>query len=423
MRSSRTEFLDQARHLAARHAHSRAKRISAIRAATARERPRPRLRSIPGCHGQAPLIRVVLLLILVPAALAQETKPAASDDWPMFRGDPQLTGVAHARLPDKPTIRWRAVLKEPIEASAAIVGDLAYVGSHDAQMRAYDLTSGAQRWSYTAREAILSSPTVIAGVIYFGDEAGVMHAVDAASGEGRWTFQTEASIISSANPYRERIVFGSYDGYLYCLTAADGKLVWKYETEDRVHATPAIAGDQTMVAGCDGQLHVVDLKDGKPVRKTPLDSACGASPAVFKSHAYLGTYGEEVLGIDFEAGTVEWRFVDEDRRFPFLASAAVDEQRIYIGGRDKRIRALRSADGQQVWEFATGGRVEASPVLIGDRVLCASSDGILYLLDAQSGKEVWRFDAAEPIVATPAVAHGAIVFGTLDGTIYCLGSK
>src|SRR3989442_602320 len=54
---------------------------------------------------------------------ARESEPAVSTAWPMFRGNPQLTGVATSPLPDQLALVWtyEADKNDAFESSAAIV--------------------------------------------------------------------------------------------------------------------------------------------------------------------------------------------------------------------------------------------------------------------------------------------------------------
>jgi outer membrane protein assembly factor BamB len=363
------------------------------------------------------------------SALAAGVMPAVAGepgaDWPMFRGDLQLTGVARGALPADLATRWTFTRDEAFSATAAIVGDTVYAACEDGVLYALDLADGSLRWQYAGGEdvAFRASPTVAGGTVYLGDDLGVFHAVDAQTGARRWVFQTEGEIVSSALVIVERVVFGSYDGTLYCLDTKDGSKLWAAETEDRLHATPSLFDESLLIGGCDGKLHVIDLKSGKAQAGIELDAVTGASAAVSGKLAYLGTHGNEVLAVDFARRKVAWRYHHPERQFPFMSSAAVFDGKVIVGGRDKRVRALDAASGKQRWAFVAKGRVDSSPVVVGERVYVGSSDGNLYALDRKTGKRVWRFEAAEPITASPAVGRESLVIGTLDGTLYCFGGQ
>lgn len=356
-------------------------------------------------------------------AIEQPQPSLALDQWPMFRGGPQLAGVARGKLPDELHVRWKHETPDAISSTAAIVDGLVYIGSDGGKLYALELASGRPRWTYELADAIESSPTVVGGLVIFGDGAGVLHACDAQSGTLRWKFETGGQIISSVNYYRGHVVFGSYDGHLYCLRLEDGKRVWKYDAEERVHSTPALAGTHAFFGGCDGHLHVVDVRTGTRINHIPLGSVTGASAAVDGTCVFLGTYGEEVLGIDWQGGKVIWRFQDQERSFPFMSSAAVSDNLVVIGGRDKRLRALDRTTGKQRWQFATKGRIDSSPVIVGERVFVGAGDGNLYAVKLATGEETWRFETGTGISASPAIAAGCLVVSTEDGVVYCFGAK
>src|ERR1019366_7832432 len=69
----------------------------------------------------------LITLCLVAAALLSAA-PAA-DDWPQFRGNPQLTGVAAGPVPAMLKLLWTYDAGEAIESSAAIAGGTVYVGA------------------------------------------------------------------------------------------------------------------------------------------------------------------------------------------------------------------------------------------------------------------------------------------------------
>ena len=347
----------------------------------------------------------------------------AADEWPQFRGNPQLTGVATAAVPGALKLLWAYEAGEAIESSAAIAGGTVYVGSQSADLLAIDLQTGKLRWKYKAKDGIgESSPAVHDGVVYVGDMAGLLHAVRAADGHEIWTFKTEAEIRSSPVVAGDRILIGSYDGNLYCLSARDGKLLWKFTTGSYVHATPMISDGIAYIAGCDEIFRGIRVADGKEVLHFDSGGYTGASPALLNQWAYFGTFNNDVAGADLRAKKVAWRYENPDRHFPFYSSAAVVADRVVLGGRDKLIYCLNAKTGKSMWTFATNARVDSSPAIAGDRVYVGSNDGRFYVLELATGKKVWAFEAGSPLSASPAIAGGRVVIGSQDGRLYCFGS-
>ncbi len=368
-------------------------------------------------RGEGRWIGVLLALCLVWPAFG---------DWPSFRGDAALTGVATGELPAALSPLWTFEAGDGIESTAAVVNGVVYVGSLDGNLYALELATGKLKFKVETGQEIKSSPTVFAGTVYFGEEGGTFHAVDAQTGAERWTFKTDAGITSSATVLKTRegavrVLFGSYDGFLYCLDG-DGKLVWKLETDNYVHATPAVADGKVYIAGCDGLLRAIALTDGKEVARVSLGGYAAASPALSGARAYVGTFENQVLAVDLTAGKTLWTYEHAVRKFPYYASAAVYRDTVVVAGRDKLVRALDAATGRERWVLETPARVDASPVLVGDRVLAGSMSGDLYALELATGKIAWQYATGSSFSASPAVADGKVVIGTADGLVYAFGA-
>jgi len=354
-------------------------------------------------------------------------------DWSSFRGNPQLTGVSDSKLPEKLDLLWAFQTGDMIESTAAIVDGTVYLGVSDGNLYAIDVHTGKSTWKYQVESAIKSSPSVNDGVIYFGDGDGIFHAVDITTRNKKWEYKTEGEIISSANFAGDRVLFGSYDGFLYCLNIKNGKLAWKFETEGYVHATPGVwthviedtedTVNYAIVTGCDSFLRVINTDDGSQTQQVNLGAYVGASPAISNNNIFCGTYGSEILSVDLDNGVITWRYQHPERQFPFFASAALTNDRIIIGGRDKLVHALSQKKGEPLWTYTAKSRIESSAVVVDQRVFFGTTRGVFIALDINTGKPVWNFETGSSIVASPSVADGRIYIGTEDGVLYCFGEK
>ena len=370
----------------------------------------------------ATFLILVLLLSIANATLG---------NWVSFRGNPQLTGVSDSQLPDNPQLLWTFQAGDMIESTAAVVDGTVYIGALDGILYAINSETGEKRWTYQTNSSIKASPAIHDGVVYFGDGDGVFHAVDIDTHEIKWQFQTEGEIISSANFAGDRVLFGSYDGFLYCLNSENGELVWKFETEEYVHGTPGIwtepesgSGDAknfVIVTGCDSYLRVINIGDGTQTQQVNLSAYVAASPAISQNRVYCGTYGTEILGVALDTGEIAWRYRHPRRQFPFFASAALTEDSVIIGGRDKMVHALSQETGEPIWTYTAKSSIESSAVIAGTRAFLGTTRGLLIALDINTGESVWEFATGASIVASPSVSDGKIYIGTEDGILYCFG--
>lgn len=365
----------------------------------------------------ARLCCAVMLIVFLQPLPAQQN---AAQDWPVFRGNGAQTGVANSTLPDDLALRWTYKAQDAVQGAPVIVDQTVFIGALDGKLVALDLANGKKKWEYQAGP-IKAAPAVRDGAVYVGDVQGTFHCVGAAHGKQRWTMTTRGEIQSPANFAQDRILFGSYDHHLYCVTS-DGKLVWQCKTREKLHGAPAVAGERIFVGGCDQNLHMVDLAKGQELSVIPLGGHIGASVAVAGDLLYVGSMANQFLAVDWKKGAILWQFEAKRGAQPFYSSAAVTDELVIAGSRDKHLRAWQRQTGKEVWAFATKGRVDSSPVVVGQRVVVGSLDGHLYVLDLTRGTELARFELGA-IAGSPAVGGQCIVVATFAGEIHCLGAK
>jgi outer membrane protein assembly factor BamB len=371
-----------------------------------------------------PLILLVLIVGVSLAGHAGISAPSADqnkNEWAVFRGNPLQTGIAASALSDDLVQLWKFETKDSIEGAPAIVDGVVYVGSMDENLYAVNLADGKSKWTYKGGP-FKASPAVSGKAVYAGDSDGKFHCVDAATGAKRWIFETGAEITGGANFFGDLILVGSYDETLYCLLQ-NGKEKWQFKTQGPFNGSPAVADGRTFVAGCDSNVHVIDIAKGSELTAVDLGSQSGATAAIGGDKLYVGTMGNQVQAIDWKKGAVDWTFQPAKRAQPFYSSAAVTPDLVVIGSRDKRIYALERKTGVERWSFATGGRVDSSPVVVGNRIFCGSMDGNLYILELATGKQLKKIELDSPVGGSPAVAAGRLLIGTEKGTLYCFGPK
>lgn len=178
-----------------------------------------------------------------------------------------------------------------------------------AQIRSYDITTGALIWHCTGTtldEDVVSSPVVADGIAYVATGPGTVRAVHLAKATGDIT-GTEAIVWSHDDdaPYVPSPLI--YKGLLYmtrenhaslaCFDAATGA---QHYTGKRLrgipslYASPVAAADRIYVAGRNGTVCVV--KAGpvfELIARNKLDDTISASPAIVGSSIYIR--GEKYL--------------------------------------------------------------------------------------------------------------------------------
>jgi len=375
--------------------------------------------------------------LLVGAATVQEAaevqaprKTSASaeprpKDWPLFRGDPGLTGIAEPGLSDELELRWTFESEGAVTSSPSIVAGWVYFGSDDYNVYCVNAETGDKRWAFATEDIIEAPPLVLDGVVYIGSSDFFFYAIDAQTGELRWKVETDDKILGGANYVQTEdgtiVVVGSYDTHLYGFDAKTGAEVWRYSTENYVNGTPAILDGQAIFGGCDAVLHVVDTKTGEGLGALELGPDChvAGSVALADGRVYFGHYGNAFVCADLEKSELVWTYASKNQ--PFFSSPAIGDDRIVFGGRDKQVHCVRRDDGTPIWTFPTKRKVDGSPVISGDKVVFGSGDGRLYVLSLETGEELWMYDVGKSIISSPAVVDGMIYIGANDYRLYAFG--
>ncbi|MBA4064368.1 MAG: hypothetical protein C0501_11775 [Isosphaera sp.] len=364
--------------------------------------------------------RLLAALFVLSCAAA----PAAPGDWPLFRGDPLMTGAGAADLPDQLDERWTFKTGNAIEGAPVVAGGVVYVASLDKHLYAVDLKTGKPKWK-AKLGAMKASPSVRGDRVYVGTLDGVFHCLKAADGSSAWKFEADGEIQAAANFHGDKVLFGSHDSHLYCLDPG-GKKVWATKVDGPINAAAAVVGDKTFATGCsDGILHVIDARTGKELGSVDLGGETVATAAVAGDRVYAAMVSNQVVAADLKKMEKVWAFEAPKRQQPFHASAAVAAGLVVAGSKDKKVYAIDAATGKEVWNFTTGGQVDASPVVVGNRVYvgCLSDDGEFYVLDLKTGKELQKLELDSAVTGSVGVGPDCVLVGTDKGTLYCLGKK
>jgi outer membrane protein assembly factor BamB len=351
--------------------------------------------------------------------------PVARAEWPSYRGDPALNGVAPGALTLPLAERWSFQAGKGIVPSPVVAGGRLFVGCDDHQLYALDAERGTQLWKHATQDIIEAPALVVGERVFAGVTDGTLLALDAASGAPLWQYQTGDKILGGANLLvldgEAHVVVGSYDANVYCLRAADGELRWKFETANYVNGTPAVWGEKIVFGGCDAILHVLDGRTGKELQALELgnDSQVAGSVALRDGRAHFGHYGNAFVCVDLAENRLVWSFPDEKQAF--FSSPSLADERVLFGGRNKQLHCVDAQSGALQWKYATRRKLDNSPVVVGDEVVLGTSDGKLVVLALADGAERWTADLGAELAGSVAVADGWIYCADLDGRVRAFG--
>lgn len=393
--------------------------------------------------------RVLLALLAKDPEDRPESGEAAAHLWALARRE---VWTAHARgqyrggrtrtgeHPDGParveglSEAWSVPLPGEVTWPAAVVGegDLLAVGTRGGQLVLMH-ASGRPYATHAARDEVTAPATFVGGHILYGAWDGTLRRVALGDGQEIWSHQARAEFTGAPTLWGGRVLAASRDGHLHALNARTGELAWAYRAGGPVAASPVVWAGAALLCDENGWLHALDARSGHPLWKVEVGTV-HATPALLptapgRATLVIPTWPGEVHALALSAAsgrvTLEgadptlWTYDLEDEVWaaPAVTRDGVPGGLTIVAGWGGTVRALRLADGEDVWAHTLEGRVTASPVLSAGLVFLASEAGELAALDARSGAVRWQKREREGVQATPLAAAGTLYVAFMNGTL------
>jgi len=341
------------------------------------------------------------------------------DQWPMFHGALNHTGVATTTPVLGIALTWTYATGGSVTSSPAVVSGRLYVGSNDAKVYCLNASSGAFIWSYSTLNSISSSPAVADGRIYVASLDGKVYCLNATNGAFIWSYTTTSSMYSSPAVVNGRVYVGGYDKNVYCLNATNGAFIWSYTTGGYVYSSPAVVNGRVYVGSYDDKMYCLNATNGAFIWSSITANTIYSSPAVVNGRVYFGSFDGKVYCLNATNGAGVWSYPTAGSAVQ--SSPAFMNGRVYVGGTDGRIYCLNATSGAFQWSYTTSNAITgSSPAVSNGRVYEGSYDGNLYCLNATTGALAWSCTTGGSMFSSPAVIGGHVYVGSNDNKIYCL---
>ncbi|HME53510.1 MAG TPA: PQQ-binding-like beta-propeller repeat protein [Candidatus Lokiarchaeia archaeon] len=352
------------------------------------------------------------------SATAPASSDSIGDEWSMFHGQLNHTGVVTTTPVQGTGLLWSYNLTMGVLSSPTIAGGLVYVGSQDHNVYCLNATTGAHVWNYTTGDTVReTSPAIASGRVYVGSNDNKVYCLNATNGSKIWSFPTGGSVESSPAVASGRVYVGSYDDKVYCLNATTGSKIWSYTTSDVVGSSPAVVGDLLYVGSFDYKIYCLDAITGTSRWNFTTGKYVWSSPAVAGGRLYVGSDDGQMYCLNATTGLKLWNYTTAGY---VPGSPAVVGGRVYVGSYDHKVYCLNAITGASLWNYTTGANIDSSPAIANGRVFVGSWDDNLYCLNATTGAFVWSYYTGSNIDSSPAVTSGRVYVGTQTNFIICL---
>lgn len=177
----------------------------------------------------------IVVVAMVSGALLVTPAAARAEVWTQFHAGRTRAGVVSGETLLTTTTAasihelWGASTdpsSEGINSSPAVVGGLAYIGSDDGSLWAFDALTGAPVWRDPVGSQVRSSPAVVDGRVFFGSSGGFVYADDALTGARLWAYVIGGNVTAPPLVVGTTVYIGSRGGSFVALDAATGTRLW-----------------------------------------------------------------------------------------------------------------------------------------------------------------------------------------------------
>ena len=385
------------------------------------------------------------------AGISVVLPPAQTNSaWPQAGGTASKS-YGHLALAENPSRGWTAQIagsspRRRLAAAPVIGGGKLFAVDTDGVVHAFDAATGARRWSYRMEpesgartSAFGGGASFDGGRVYATNGAGAVAAIDAETGSEIWKVQPAGPLRGSPTIAFNSVYVMTQNNQIHALDAATGEPRWNEsgsQTQAGVFgvAAPA-AGQGTVIAGySSGELAAYRYENGQVVwsdalARTSISTEVGsltdidADPIIEGGRVYALGQGGRMAAYELVTGQRIWEL-----NVAGISTPAVAGEWIFTLTDDARLLAIARSTGKVRWitqlqryrepEDNEGPIFWTGPVLAGNTLWVANSQGQLYKVSVAEGSTSQFVDLETPISLAPVVANDTLYVLDDGGTIH-----
>lgn len=401
--------------------------------------------------------------VLSPEGAAVEGAPApttaalslppvrANSDWPQRAGSANHA-PGNVAIGGGTSRVWAANIgaasdkRHRITADPVVAAGLVFTLDSQSSVTA-TTTGGGRVWSVDLRPAGESDRSVSGGGLAFeGNRVfattgyGELVALDARTGGILWRQRVESSIGGAPTVANGVVYVLDREQTGWAVRATDGRVLWRsFGNKDMAGVmgapAPAVSGNTVVFPSNTGALTGVEASDGSQlwtanVGGTRLGRAVNyfrdmtGDPVILGNTFYAGTSSGGVGAYDLTTGMMKWH-AREGAASPVLVAG----NSVFLVNDQAQLIRLDAANGGRVWAQKLPLFTESiirkqdriwnhyGPVLAGNKLYLASSDGYLRVFDPASGALIGTAQIPGGAATAPVVAGQTLYVVSHDGQL------
>ncbi|MCU0985897.1 MAG: PQQ-binding-like beta-propeller repeat protein [Acetobacteraceae bacterium] len=378
--------------------------------------------------------------------------PVRNTEWPVPGGTASNV-MGHLEAGERLSVAWRtsagtgASQRRRLMAPPVVMDGRVFVADADARVAAFDLAAGRSIWRVSTRPEGASRNVLGAGVACDGPRVIVATghaealALAAETGEILWRRSLPSPSRGALTIVDNRAIILCVEGQVVAVDTASGEQAWQYRGPSETTtllASPAPAAEQglVLVGFGNGDIAALRLDSGRPAwsevtgggRGRPsiadLASVVGR-PAIDRGRGFVTGTGGVTMALDMRSGRRIWERELAGRESPWIAG-----DWLFLVSAAEELACLSRNDGRARWvtplpRFRDEDRRRdpiqwTGPVLIGDRLVVASTRGQAIAVSPYSGDILGRQGLPDGVRVSPVVADGTLLLLSDDATLVAL---
>lgn len=370
--------------------------------------------------------------------------------WPQVGGYPNHAMQNLALTETQPKLAWTAKIGQgaseeiPLTATPIIVNGRAYTIDANSKLSAFRIEDGKKIWHSDVSNPEEDDPVIGGGIaysrgkIYITNGYNEVLAVKPEDGAVLWRTALPSPSRAAPTIMEERVFISTLDSRLITLDAATGQILWEYsglnESTSLVGAAaPAASRGFVIPAFASGEIFALHVENGSVAWGENLSSfrhAGGLSalsdirglPVIDKGTVYAVSFGGRMIAINERSGKRIW-----ERQIGSAETIWVAGNHLYVLSNENEMLAIERKKGTIIWvrqlpryadpEDRDEPLFWTGPVVAGDRVITAGSDGRILEMNAMTGEPIRSWTTGNPIRLPLTVAGKTLYILSENGTL------
>lgn len=370
--------------------------------------------------------------------------------WPQAGGYPNHA-MQHLSLSEGALKKvWSTSIGEgsqknlPLITQPIVVDGKVFTLDTNNTLAAFDATTGRRLWDHNVSKASEEDPVIVGGIAYSRGQLYVTNGFDElillSPQDGRVVWRRKIPAPSRAAPTisDDRVFVSTMDNRLIALNATDGKILWEYSgiagSAGLVGgASPAASRDIVIPAFSSGEIYALRVENGSAAWGDNLSgiratnglsgiSDIRALPIIDKGVVIAISFGNRLVALDERTGNRIWQRDIGGSEMPWVAGNYLfvvtnDNDLVGMGRDNGLIRWVRPLPKFKDPQSRTDPIYWTGPVLAGNRLIVAGSDGGVMEVSPEDGTVIRAWGSGMNVGITPVVAGETLYLLGDNGTL------